>query len=154
MAIVIGQTTWQPPLALPQIPVGSTVLGGILICKSGTGVAWIVAPASTQVCSSWNGSTSTTVGNMVCASAWPALSTALINAGFNPTDWFVPTPAQISNPGYACRSLWDSFCCTCYWSSTESGSGSACVWNMGNNTSDNKNKAECHFVRAFRCVTY
>ena len=41
---------------------GSTVCGGRLFCKS-LGIAWIVAPAATQVVATWNGSSGSIVGN-------------------------------------------------------------------------------------------
>ena len=159
MAIVFGQTEWQG-LASGNVKffAEGCVLpnnGGTIICKNG-GIAWIVAPPCTEVCQTWNNSTSTLVGNKCCVCDWPTLNTAIINAGLTPGDWFVPTFAQLQNPGYCCICKWpDAFGNFDYWSSTEVSATNACeirftigVANGGGN------KATSYRVRAFRCVTY
>jgi hypothetical protein len=70
------------------------------------------------------------------------------------TGWFVPTVSQLQNPGYTCRTYWDSFSSTSYWSSTESGATDACFVNFTNGTANISNKDGATCVRAFRCVTY
>jgi hypothetical protein len=129
--------------------------GSKIICVGG-GAAWIVAPASTQVGSTWAGGqyNSTLVGNKCCISEWSGLQTALTNAGFNPSDWFVPSPAQLQNPGYVCRTQWDSFSATCYWSSTEVNATCAFFVRFSDGFTGNLIKASGCVVRAFRCVTY
>jgi hypothetical protein len=129
--------------------------GSKIICVGG-GAAWIVAPASTQVSSTWAGGqyNSTLVGNKCCISEWSGLQTALTNAGFNPSDWFVPSSAQLQNPGYVCRTQWDTFSTTFYWSSTEFNATDACGVCFINGITDSTNKANVFCVRAFRCVTY
>ena len=129
--------------------------GSKIICVGG-GAAWIVAPASTQVSSTWAGGqyNSTLVGNMCCISEWSGLQTALTNAGFNPSDWFVPSSAQLQNPGYVCRTQWDSFSVTKMWSSTEFNDTKARVVYFGSGSAGCPIKSTTCCVRAFRCVTY
>ena len=129
--------------------------GSKIICVGG-GAAWIVAPASTQVLSTWAGGqyNSTLVGNKCCISEWSGLQTALTNAGFNPSDWFVPSSAQLQNPGYVCRTQWDPFSATLYWSSTEINATGAYFVFFNNGSANCSNKSNACCVRAFRCVTY
>jgi hypothetical protein len=160
MGITIGPVDWW--LASPQgysgliagCPVGTSLPDGSkIICKAG-GTAWIVAPSCTQVAQTWNNTTTTQVGNKCCVCDWPTLCTRMISCGFNPGDWFVPSCAQLLNPGYTCRTQWDTFDATCYWSSTEfdaTNASSICFISTNNQT---KNKAATYCVRAFRCVTY
>ena len=136
--------------------VGATLVdGSFLICKAG-GVAWFVAPASTQITSQWaNGQyNSTAVGNKCCVSEWTGLSAALLNAGFAPTQWFVPSPAQIQNPGGTCCANWGADNAP-YWSSGEVGATDGCIFyfNYGQAICFNTKLAAVP-VRAMRCVTY
>ena len=136
MAIIVGPTQWQYAICHP--PLGCAGEGGYFICCSG-GTKWIVAPASTEVSRTW-----------YCRN--DAVTTAEANAACG--DWFVPTCGQLKNPGYSCRTYWDSYCSTIYWSSTESLSSHAwrvCFFN-GSTGINNKTSTLC--VRAFRCVTY
>jgi hypothetical protein len=154
MAIVVGQTLWHAPYLIEATPEGCPALGGgTIICKNG-GVAWIVAPASTQVGQTWNNNTTTLVGNKCCVCDWPTLNTAIINAGLNPSDWFVPSCAQLQCPGYCCRTKWDSFCAGNYWSSTECNATRAYDVVFSNGSAGNNSKTLTSCVRAFRCVTY
>jgi hypothetical protein len=118
---------------------GTNFQGGRLICRAG-GVFWIVAPSSAQVSRTWY------LRNNANTRAQQVSGC---------TGWFVPTRPQLQNPGYTCRTFWDSFSSTYYWSSTEASSGDACGVNFNNGL------AACFFsktntfcVRAFRCVTY
>ena len=137
-------------------PTGTTLPDGSrIICKA-CGTAWIVAPACTQVSSAWAGGqyNSTLVGNKCCIFEWPGLQSQLANCGFNPSDWFVPSISQLSNPGYICRTQWDTFSATYYWSSTEGSATGGCFLNFSNGNTYNFNKPNTFCVRAFRCVTY
>jgi hypothetical protein len=154
MAVIFGPSkSHSSYINWSTTALGSTVCGGRLFCKSGTGIAWIVAPAATQVGATWNGTTNTLVGNKPLVSDWSSLSTALTNGGLTPSDWFVPSITQLQS-GYACRTYWDSFSSTNYWSSTENNATVACsvLFNTGNAINDGKSYPNC--VRAFRCVTY
>ena len=160
MGITIGPVDWW--LASPQsfsglitsCPAGTQLLDGSrIICKAG-GTAWIIAPNCTQVSQTWNNTTTTQVGNKCCVCDWPTLCTRMISCGFNPADWFVPSCAQLLNPGYTCRTQWDTYDATCYWASTESSATNAhsiCFISTNNQI---KNKAATYCVRAMRCVTY
>jgi len=137
-------------------PVGTTTRdGAVLICKSG-GTGWFVAPSSTQIEGQWAGGqyNSTSVGDKCCISEWSTLETSLTNAGFTPTDWFVPSISQLNNPGYICNTYWDLFVASGYWSSTEVSSTNACIQNFANGSVLSLNKTFSSRVRAFRCVTY
>jgi hypothetical protein len=124
-----------PPL--PPVSFG----GGFLICRAG-GTAWIVAPSSSQVSRSWYlRDDANTRAQQVSGC----------------TGWFVPTIAQLLNPGYACRCFWDSFSSAIYWSSTENNATTACCVNFTSGSASFPStctKASTNCVRAFRCVTY
>jgi hypothetical protein len=160
MGITIGPVDWwlETPEGIDGLAIGcpvGTVLpdGSLIICKAG-GTAWIVAPASTQVGQTWNGTTTELVGDKCCVCDWSTLCSCLISRGFNPSDWFVPSVGQLQNPGYVCRTQWDSFSTTRYWSSTEFAavSASTVIFTDGGGGVNSKAIACC--VRAFRCVTY
>ena len=112
--------------------------GGFLICAV-SNLAWIVAPSSSQVSRSW-----------YCRDD----ATTTANACTGCTGWFVPTRAQLQNPGYTCRKFWDSFSSSFYWSSTQFNAPEACnlLFSTGDAGCRSKNTSSC--VRAFRCVTY
>jgi hypothetical protein len=161
MGVTAGPADWW--VATPQsfsglitsCPAG-TILpdGSALICKAG-GTAWIVAPNCTQVGQTWNNTTTNCVGNKCCVCDWPTLCSRMISCGFTPADWFVPTPAQLQNPGYVCRTQWDTFAATMYWSSTEIDATTACfVYFTNGNAGNTRFKTSNCPVRAFRCVTY
>jgi hypothetical protein len=159
MGITIGPVDWwlETPDSLIALvtscPVGTILPDrSALICKSG-GTAWIVAPATTQVSATWNGTTTELVGDKCCVCDWSSLCSALVSYGFNPGDWFVPFRTQLQNPGYVCRTNWDSFS-ACYWSSTEVNATNACYVNYGNGGAFGVSKTGTTCVRAFRCVTY
>jgi hypothetical protein len=139
-------------------PVGTATRDGArLICKAG-GVGWFVAPSSTEVSQTWNGTTNTLVGNKPCLSDWVAACNALIAGGVECVNcWFVPsggTGGQLNNPGYVCRTQWDSFDAANYWSSTESNATLAFAQTFGTGAIGPNSKTGSIRVRAFRCVTY
>lgn len=174
MGVTIGPADWWArsaeairPLAI-ACPVGTTLPDGSrIICKAG-GTAWIIAPSCTQVCAPWNGvpiyGGYTQVGNKCCVCEWSSLNTQLINSGFNPSDWFVPSYAQMLSPGYSCRTQWDTYTVATYWTSTEI--DGACAYNLSMSSGafdtgsynqlkcGNGGAVKCHNVRAMRCVTY
>jgi len=156
MGLVFGPSKSHSSFAnyfSPTTQLGASVFGGRLFCKSGTGIAYIVAPAATQVSATWNGSSGSVVGNKPCVSDWSSLSTALVNGGLTPSQWFVPSITQLQS-GYACRTYWDSFSSTYYWSSTEHNATNACSVFFGNGYAISNVKYNTFCVRAFRCVTY
>ena len=113
---------------------------GFLLCKSG-GVAWIVAPRTSQVTRTWyNRNDAVTVANNC---------TGCIGV------WFIPTCSQLLNPGYICRQYWDHITPSFYWSSSEHTSTTAFaaeVINLGTVAGCCK-YVSCP-IRSFRCVTY
>ena len=153
MGILIGPTPWWQAIIVSACPVGTTLPDGSrLICKAG-GTAWIVAPSTTQVSQTWNNTTTNCVGNKCCVCDWPTLNTCLITRGFNPGDWFVPSCAEFTNPGYVCRTQWDPIAVG-YWSSTECNATNAFTRGFGHRGIDPCPKSQTRCVRAFRCVTY
>jgi hypothetical protein len=154
MGLLIGPTPWWQANIVSVCPVGTTLPDGSrIICKAG-GTAWIVAPSITQVSQTWNGTTNTLVGTMCCVCSWPTLNTKLIDCCFNPADWFVPSISQLQNPGYVCRTQWDTISATPYWSSTEVNSTWGCGMRSVDGASCICSKSTSYTVRAFRCVTY
>ena len=159
MGVTAGPADWwvATPGAINSLAIScppGTILPdrSVIICRAG-GTAWIIAPSSTQVGQTWNNSTTTLVGNKCCVCDRPTLCSQMISCGFTPGDWFIPTPAQLQNPGYVCRTQWDTFAAACYWSSTEFNSILAVGgFTSGNTSNCNKGCTDC--VRAFRCVTY
>jgi hypothetical protein len=119
-------------------PLGCAYEGGFLICCASP-TRWVVAPNTSEVGRTWylrNDANTTAQSVSGC------------------TGWFVPTRPQLQNPGYTCRTFWDSFSSAIYWSSTEINATHACdvSFNGGNAFNDEKTRTFC--VRAFRCVTY
>jgi len=156
MGLSVGPTPWWQNNLIHRCPAGTTLLDGSrIICKAG-GTAWIVAPACTQVSSSWAGGqyNTTEVDDKCCICEWSCLEKQLIKCGFNPCDWFVPSYTQLQNPGYACRTNWDSFSAAGYWSSTEINATDAYTVLYTNGGAGSTSKAFARCVRAFRCVTY
>jgi len=133
MAIRVGQTGWQ----------FTYFTSGSVICEI-SGVAWVVAPASTEVSRNWY-------------SRLDAATTAEANAACG--DWFVPTRPQLLNPGYACRNRWDQYGLTGYWGSEndsvapyDTNKASTIRFDTGGTGACHKSLISC--ARAFRCVTY
>ena len=125
-----------------RCPLGACIpqLGGSrIICKNG-GLAWLVAPISTEVSRTW-----------YCRE--DAVTRAIAVTSLT-TGWFVPCIGQLQNPGYLCRSFWDSFSSANYWSSTEYNSSGAFVVFFNAGTAHIATKTNTCCVRAFRCVTY
>jgi len=141
MGLIIGPSKSHSSFAsyIGNSGLGSAYQCGRVICKNG-GIAWIVAPSCSEVSRTWH------LRN-------DAVTTALAcTAGA--TGWFVPTISQLQNPGYTCRTFWDSFSSTFYWSSTEINATDACLVYFTNGLSFPSDKTSVCCVRAFRCVTY
>jgi hypothetical protein len=124
----------------PNIPAlgGGPFEGGYLICCNSQNL-WILAPGSTEA-----------------SAQWYSRNAAVTNANSNAAcgDWFVPSFAQMQNPGYTCRTYWDEGPSSRYWVNGQhnSGGGLNVNFSTGNNQYRNKSITQC--VRAFRCVSY
>ena len=154
MGLIIGPTSWWQLNLIPACPAGTTLLDGSrIICKS-SGTAWIVAPSCTQVSQTWNGTTTLLVGDKCCVCDWSTLQAQLINCGFNPCDWFVPSLSQLQNPGWVCRTQWDTFSPHCYWASAEVSATNAYFVCCTSGGAVSSLKADGRCVRAMRCVNY
>lgn len=119
-------------------PLGTVIEGGNLVCRSG-GVAWIVAPATSEVSRNWYARNDASTRAQQVSGC---------------TGWFVPTITQMQNPGFACRTYWDSLKCFGYWSSTNWNANSARSIDMVDGLTYCQGKPDTICVRAFRCVTY
>ena len=140
MGIIVGPTCWQESESVQVASLGGGINGGYLICRTGGGVAWIVAPASSEVSRNFYARNDAVITATECA---------------GPTDWFIPSCIQLSNPGYLCRTYWDSYSVTDYWSNTAYTSG-ICGWyvSFANGGTARAPAATTLCSRAFRCVTY
>jgi len=133
MGLTIGPSTWHPNFPSNAV-LGTAGNGGVIICKA-SNVAWIVSPLSTQITRVWNARND-------------AVTVAQAATGCN--DWFVPTPSQMTNPGYCCRAFWDCYCTnTEYWTAN-----SGVVFRMSDGVSYSQPIDQGKYVRAFRCFTY
>jgi hypothetical protein len=127
------------PLAL-----GDSYEGGFLICKASP-LRWVVTPYSAEVSRTW-----------YCRN--DANTRAQQVSGCS--GWFVPSCGQLQNPGFMCRTFWDSFSSTCYWSSTENPDNGYDAFRVNMATGGapggccNNLKTCTSCVRSFRCVTY
>lgn len=155
MGLIIGPTPWWQANIVAACPAGTTLPDGSRIISKAGGTAYIVAPSCTQVGSQWAGGqyNSTAVGSKCCICEWPGLNTLLIQCGFNPCDWCVPSQGFLYI-GYLCRANWDTFSSACYWSSTEASSTNACLVPFFNGLQYSTPKTDTLCVRAFRSVTY
>lgn len=149
MAVVIGQTTWQlscnvnvqESITLSNCALGSiTPRGGRLICKS-LGIYWIAAPSTSDVSRTWCFRDDAVTTAIACTQAT--------------TGWFIPTCAQLYNPGFTCRTYWDPIGIM-YWSNTEAGPTFAWTVHFGTGGIYNTSykSTTVRNLRAFRCVTY
>jgi len=78
--------------------------GGFFICCGPSTNKWFVAPVSAEVTRTWNDKANAATVACTCSG----------NCG-----WYVPTCAQLINPGACCKFNWDSFTSAAYWSSTQ-----------------------------------
>ena len=121
-----------PPLG------GGPFEGGYLICCS-SNTYWIVAPSSTEVSRDWYNRND-------------AITTANSNSSCG--DWFIPNCSQAQNPQYTCRTYWDTYSNSQYWSNTEYTSHAARAQDMGDGLLALRFKVNPYCVRAFRCASY
>ena len=111
MAINVNRVAVNPSYALGTdfyfryakvCPVGTGLPdGSSLICKAG-GLAWFVAPKASEIIC-------TRIGDQgcpaTCACGFVAARSCVL-ALTGVTGWFIPSYAQLINPGYCCRANW------------------------------------------------
>ncbi len=112
---------------------------GFFICCGPSTTKWFVAPACTEASSNWYG-------------RGGAVTNA--NSCMGSCGWFVPTGTQLQNPGFCCRSFWDSFSSTRYWSNEDYHQSIAVNVSMvdGSLSGNYFNKGCVYPIRAFRCT--
>jgi hypothetical protein len=76
---------------------------------------------------------------------------ALVDAGFNRSQWFIPTVEQLNLAYNNCEG---HFSAAGYWSSTEASSSSSCLVIFGNGSQGPSSKTGTNCVRAFSLVSY
>jgi len=76
---------------------------------------------------------------------------ALVSAGFNKSQWFIPTVGQLQ---LAYKNCSESFSAASYWSSTEASSTFSCIVNFGTGSQGTGSKTLTDCVRAFSLVSY
>ena len=146
MGITAGQSKGQFFASAFRQP-GCCIEGGHFIGTNGGGVAFIVAPVSTEATTSWSGQAA--VNN----------AEAAIPCG----DWFIPNLTDLLNPGYENKTGWDGGTAPTgrYWSSTCCGgfgfnnpnTGPQYVL-MSTGFNGSCYATDQYLTRAFRCVTY
>lgn len=124
-----------------------TDLKGFFICCGPGTVKWFVAPSCTQV-------------TRVSSSKTDAVT--LANFCMGSCGWFVPTFAQAQDPGYCCRTYWDTVDTSDgYWTSTVNYCGTGTISMSTGGATGGSGHCEdspyfggnpTNFVRAFRCT--
>jgi hypothetical protein len=125
--------------------VGCTVRGGGNVFYKSGGIIWIVAPSTAQV-----GSTTWPMG--YCngdSGATPNQAQRITGR----SGWFIPDLGMLQT-AYSCRTYWDTYSATWYWSSTEFSVNCACSVNLNNGSTVCFNKNIYNCVRPFRVVCY
>ena len=124
-------------------PLGGAGKGGYLICCS-SGNLWIVAPSSSEVTRNWyNRADANTRAQQVSGCS----------------GWFIPSCGQLQNPGYTCRTYWDTYSNAStpgskYWSNTAFNSLHGWYVRFRHLSVSYTSKPDELRVRAFRCVSY
>ena len=124
---------------------GCVVRGGGNVIYKQSNIIWIVAPSTAQVSSTWpmgycNGESGAT----------PNQAQRITGR----SGWFIPDVGMLQT-AFTCRSFWDTYSTTCYWSSTEYSSRRACrvnFFDVGTTSCGDKYDVTC--VRPFRVVCY
>ena len=119
---------------------GSSQYGGVVICAA-SNVYWVIAPSSTEVQRNWYDR---------CQGITAA------NSSVSCGDWFIPSLPQLANPGWECRTYWDSTS-DYYWSNCQH----PAPWTRRiDMTAGSGSCQSSHYysaiqnVRVFRCVSY
>lgn len=143
-------TTTGAAICLCSTDVGYTCLGpgftdykGFFICCGPSTNKWFVSPSCTEVCRSWGSRDDATTTANSCMGA---------------CGWFVPCCGQLKNPGYACRTYWDSYQSCKYWACDGELPGTrnwtVCMTNgIAYNFNPGNNVGTPYFIRAFRCTS-
>lgn len=120
---------------------GDAFGGGYLICANG-GTRWVVAPSSANVSRSWYArNDANTVAQQVSGC----------------TGWFVPAAGNLQNPGFVCRTYWDSISGEKrHWSSQQAFTDTGRATNVALDTGccGFNDKSSTFPVRSFRTVSY
>ena len=101
-------------------------------------MALIAAPAYTECNSHWS-------------EEFSDVFDALVDAGFNKSQWFIPTVEQLNLAYKTCEG---QFSATLYWSSTEDSSTDSCLVGFYTGLQTTDSKTTIYTVRAFSLVSY
>lgn len=80
---------------------------GFFICCGPSTCKWFVAPSCTQITTNWRGGSG-------CTDAINCANSLMGSCG-----WFVPSCGQMQNPGYCCRTYWDTYNSSSYWTTSD-----------------------------------
>ena len=113
--------------------------GCIVVDKfSDVRMALIAAPESTEVYCIWS-------------EEFEDVFDALVSAGFNRSQWFIPNVEQLK---LAYKNCGEYFSAAYYWSSTEASSTNSCLVNFNVGFQFTPSKTLTYCVRAFSLVAY
>ena len=124
---------------IPEL--GDAHEGGYLICCSSNNY-WIVAPSSSEVQRTWFSRND---------------SNARAQQVSGCSGWFVPSCAQLKNPGYNCRTYWDSYTYNGRYWSNSANPNPQYAYMVGFHSSMNAffdGSTSVERIRSFRCVSY
>lgn len=116
----------------------------------GSGTGWAVVPSDQNKSEGFCGAAD--------SNSWAAVACPCVQCGN--CGWFVPSRVQYQNPGYPCRSYWDAYCATQYWTSTAASSRYAWDVDMANGCFCTRAKRRFIYApvqkctRAFRCISF
>lgn len=114
---------------------------GFFICCGPSTAKWFIAPSCTETCRGWYGR--------------PAALT-LTETCMGCCGWFISNCDVSSNPGFSCRSYWDSYqTAASYWTATASSSfGPIFGICMTNGSFDciSRYGGDCRWIRHLRCL--
>jgi hypothetical protein len=129
----------KPEITIENASIGDVLEdGSIVVHKTDDNMAFLAAPATTEVRCEWS-------------KEFSPVFEALKSQGFSPSQWFVPTEEQLKITYENCK---QHFASTFYWSSTEFNATTACCQDFTNGYIFNFNKTNTRCVRAFRCVSF
>jgi len=129
----------KPEITIENASIGDVLEdGSIVVHKTDDNMAFLAAPATTEVRCEWS-------------KEFSPVFEALKSQGFSPSQWFVPTEEQLKIAYENCK---QHFASNFYWSSTEVSSTNACFLFFSNGTICSVAKSSSICVRAFRVVNF
>ena len=123
---------------------GCTVRGGGNVVYKSGGIIWIVAPSTSQTSSTWP---------MGFCNGDQGSSVYQARRITGRDGWFIPSEGMLQT-AFACRTYWDTYCSSFYWSSTDCAAVCASRVNLYNGSVAGSLKTCFSCIRSFRVVCY